>query len=105
MRRDDVFKNVAFGGAWSERIVGVERRQGALKRLKNALSETAETDLRNDQDLAEAVVLATRGTPKAEMLQNAWRKALDKEIAAHRYTELGRIYRLIEAAVGTAAKF
>ena len=62
-------------------------------------------DLREDQELAEAVVIATRGTPKAAMLQDAWQKALTKEIAAHRYTELGRIYRLIEAAVGTAAKF
>lgn len=103
MRRDDAFKNVAFGGAWSERILGVEKRQQALAELKNAVIECVEEDLRERQSMLDALAGATAGIPKAQMLRDAWVKALNYEMPSQRQRELKRLYDLIEAAIGTAA--
>lgn len=104
MRRDDVFKNVAFGGAWSERILGVEQRQKTLSELRQAVVDCVEEDLRERPALNDAVVGARSGIPKAQMLRDAWVKAINLELPVQRQRELKRIYDLIETAVGTSAK-
>lgn len=104
MRRDDVFKNVSFGGAWSERILGVEKRQQSLDALRRAVIDCVDEDLRGDAALIDALAGATAGIPKAHILRDAWLKALNIELASHRQRELKRLHGLIEAAIGTAAQ-
>lgn len=104
MKRDEIFKNVSFGGGWSERIVGVEQRIKALEVLRAAIDETAESDLRLDTNMIEALQLCTGCIPRAKMLHVAWMKILSYPNSALRQRELQRLYELIEKGLGTSVE-
>ncbi|RWR30477.1 hypothetical protein D2T29_12460 [Sinirhodobacter populi] len=93
-------RNVAFGGAWSEQIDGNERLRLAVLRIEAAITETAEVDLRKDNDLKTALELVSAAHPKGAMLRDAWTKALGHTNAHHREAELTRIMCALKAGLG-----
>ena len=104
MKRDHIFKNVSFGGGWSERIIGVEQRMEALNVLKAAIEDTIECDIREDAYVLCALCVCTDRIPRGEMIHQAWIKALSLPNPNLRSNELARLCRLIELGLGTSAK-
>lgn len=97
MDRRSQLKNVAFGGAWSEQIAGDEALQRALASVREASKRTAEEDLRGDLNLLDAVWALALTNPKGDALAEAWRKALNLQIAGDRVKKLRRLADLFAA--------
>ena len=100
MDRKGQLKNVSFGGAWSEQIAGNEALAEAVRKLEAAASRCGDEDLRQDRDLADALIVATAGHPKRVLMRDAWSRALALPNAGQRAGELHRISGHIRAAVG-----
>lgn len=99
MDRKGQLKNVSFGGAWSEQIAGNEALAVAVRKLEAAVGRCADEDLRQDCDLADALLVATAGHPKRVLLRDAWSRALALPNAGQRSGELRRLSANIRAAV------
>lgn len=65
---------VAFGGSWSEDLVGVERLRAALAIVDAAVARHAEEDPRGP-DLDAALALLAREVDRGPMLARAFRRA------------------------------
>ena len=98
MERKHQLSNVAFGGAWSERIAGREALTAALDELCRAARDAGSHDPRRDPAVVEALTLACKGHPKGALLAAAWDKAAALTHPRLRVTELTRIAALLCAA-------
>jgi len=100
MERKRQLSNVAFGGDWSEKIAGNEALIEAMAVLERAIDRTEDEDLRADAVTLQAIALVTAKVQKGGDMAQAWAKALTLPHPALRQAELGRITRLIRAALG-----
>lgn len=100
MDRKGQLRNVAFGGAWSEQIVGNEALAEAMARVEAAVRDTLDEDLRTDQALSDALAIVCAAHPKGGLLADAWRRALGQGVPGLRAAELGRIAATIRAGLG-----
>lgn len=96
MKRKDQLRNVAFGGAWSETIAGLEELRDALSMLRRSARGSWEDDPREDPDVTGALDLAVKDHPKGEMLRKAWYRAAALPEPGRRVVELLRISSLLE---------
>ena len=97
MDRKGQLGNVAFGGAWSERIPRREALNRALEVVRAAPSRTAEEDLRLDPSLVEALAAVAAAHPRGPALTRAWERALDQVQPDMRAQELSRLAGLFAA--------
>lgn len=95
MDRAGQLRNVAFGGAWSERIAGDERLSQALDILDSCAATTAEVDHRRDASMRTALTLLSQEHPRGIMLGNAWVRALSLPYPEARQAEMERVARLL----------
>lgn len=98
MERKHQLSNVAFGGAWSERIAGREALSAALDALRRAAQDAEARDPRRDPMVIEALTLACGNHPKGVLLEAAWNKAAGLAGPRLRVAELTRIAALFLAA-------
>lgn len=98
MERKHQLSNVAFGGAWSERIAGREALTTALDALHRAARDAGARDPRRDPAVIEALTLACAGHPKGALLAIAWDKAAALTHPRLRTAELTRIAALLREA-------
>lgn len=98
MERKHQLLNVAFGGAWSERIARREALTAALDVLRRAAREAGSHDPRRDPGVIEALALVCRSHPKGALLAAAWDKAAALTHPGLRVAELTRIAALLCAA-------
>lgn len=101
MLRKDQLGNVAFGGAWSERIASDEALTQAMDLIDRRIRDTAEEDLRLDADLLAAVATVCEPNPKGAELKRSFERALERTAADERYRETERIARLMRAWLGS----
>lgn len=104
MDRRGQLGNVAFGGAWSERIPRREALMRALETVKAAPAQTLEEDLREDRSLAEALEMVSAAHPRGPSLVLAWQKALDRTRPDERQVELARISGIFAAWIGDKSR-
>ncbi|WP_424753267.1 hypothetical protein [Methylobacterium sp.] len=96
MEHERQLSTVAFGGSWSEDLVGLERLRAALSIVDAAVERHAEEDPRGP-DLDAALALLEREVDRGAMLAQAFRRAF-------RYAEPGlREPELRKAAAGLRA--
>lgn len=102
MDRKGQLRNVAFGGDWAELIDPRECLEEALSRIDKAAEESIDKDLRNDDNVKEAVRFASQFGIKGMDLILAWERALNFHNPALRQVELTRIAHLFRSgsAVG-----
>ena len=98
MERKHQLSNVAFGGAWSERIAARDALTAALDELCRAARDAGSHDPRRDRTVVEALTLACKGHPKGALLAAAWDKAAALTHPGLRTAELARIAALLRAA-------
>ena len=98
MERKHQLSNVAFGGAWSERIAGREALTAALDELCRAARGAGSHDPRRDRMVVEALTLACGNHPKGVLLEAAWNKAAGLAGPRLRVAELTRIAALLRTA-------
>lgn len=92
---------VAFGGSWSEDLVGAERVRAALSIIDAAVSRHAEEDPRGP-DLDAALALLEREVDRGPMLTAAFRRAFRHPEPGLRDPELRRAAAALRAWAGFA---
>jgi hypothetical protein len=97
MDRKGQLGNVAFGGAWSERIPRNEDRARHVALVRAASRRTIEEDLRHDEMLEEALRSICATHPKGDELRRSWAHALCLENPGIRCREIERLARAITA--------
>ena len=97
MDRKAQLSNVAFGGAWSERIPRNEHLARCVEMVSAAGPRTVEEDLREDDALSEAVDYICQKHPKGQELARSWRRALCEPHPGVRQGEVLRLARAITA--------
>ncbi len=97
MDRKGQLSNVAFGGAWSERIPRNEDRARHVALVRAASARTIQEDLREDATLEEALRSICETHPKGDELRRSWARALCEENPGVRCREIERLARAITA--------
>lgn len=100
MDRKGQLANVSFGGAWSEQIAGNEALTQAMCIIEASAQESAETDLRGDKAVQEALAKLAAAHPKGAILAAAWNKGLGISNVSLRTAELARIAAALRAGLG-----
>lgn len=100
MDRKRQFRNVAFGGSWSEQIPGREELVDALDTLRRAAEDAASYDPRQSRRVRAALLFACQRHPKGPLLARTWNMAAAISEPRVRVIELGRIAALLAAAHG-----
>lgn len=90
---------VAFGGSWSEDLVGVERLRAALAILDAAIARQAEEDPRGP-DLDAALALLAREIDRGPLLTQAFRRAFRHAEPGLRDAELRKAAQALRAWAG-----
>ncbi|SEO30770.1 hypothetical protein SAMN04489859_10655 [Paracoccus alcaliphilus] len=100
MDREAQLRNVAFGGAWSEQIVGDELLEASMQRLDKAVTDTLYEDLRGFKEVARALDIVCGCHPKGDLLRAAWWKGLTITNSGLRSRELKRIADALRSGIG-----
>lgn len=103
MDREGQLRNVAFGGAWSEQIVGDDALALAMRAVEGGAQRTRHEDLRQANDVIEAVEIVCAAHPKGALLSEAWTRALNVSNRGLRARELARIASVIREGLGERA--
>lgn len=90
---------VAFGGSWSEDLVGAERLRAALAILDAAVDRHAEEDPRGP-DLDAALALLAREIDRGPLLTQAFRRAFRHAEPGLRDAELRKAAQALRAWAG-----
>lgn len=104
MDRTKQLSNVSFGGAWSEQIAGNERLTDAMRCIDEAVAECDDRDLRQDQNLRQALAEVAASHPKGRLLSQAWEKGLGLQNPGLRTAELKRLAAAFRVGLGNRLK-
>jgi hypothetical protein len=99
VERKEQFKNVAFGGNWSEEILVNEELSSILGIIDMAANKCREKDV-EDEALLNAMLYVRKNVEKGPMLCAAFFKALRIQDQNLRYNEVNRVNLMIRTWAG-----